>query len=128
MAMNKKEMAMMQALRERAALNWTGEVKPDLLPPACGSGGVSQGWDFNEHTNEAYPAWSSSINHSRGNHDKPDRTSVWRNPVHLYSSEELALRALRGALERKFAKQLARIDEALDALALRQSEETEKAS
>lgn len=119
MAMTKTEKAAMDALRREVsvarALRWTDEVKRDLMPPKQG-GTVTQGWDFNAYNKEVYESWSSCIYHGTGKYIERGQRSATQNPLPLYSTEELALRALRNTLERKCAEALADIDARVEEL------------
>lgn len=112
MAMNKKELAEFEALKRQAAVNralrWTKPVARDLPPPEKFSE-TTHGFDFNTYNASVFPAWSSSVTHGTGIYDKKTR-SASQNCCSLFSTEVLALRALRHALENEAAKKLADID------------------
>jgi len=114
MAMNKKEQAEFEALKKQVAINralrWTDPVDRDLPPPAMG--GVSQGYDFNSYNKTVFQVWSKSTSHGNGVYSNLTR-SASQNGLHLFSTEERALRALRAAVELEAAKALADIDAAI---------------
>ena len=113
MAMNKKEQAEMESLRDQLrlaqALRYTEPVAKDVKPPLCG--GLMTGFLYNACPNSwrVEPACSSSSYHSFGRDDKTDS----QQPAWLYSTRLLALRACRNDAERRSAKWLAEIDEAI---------------
>ena len=121
MAMNKKEQAAFEALLDEAARNralrWSDYCEePDMPVPS--NGDYANGWSFNTYNGTVYPTWSSCIVHGnrREGQAVDDKT---RRELHLvgsqngirqYSTEARALKALRRAMERDFAKKLAAID------------------
>ena len=129
MAMTKKEQAAMQAAIDRAetlaALRWTGPVEPDVAPPKYGEG-YTQGWSFNAHSATVDFGWSSSIYHGRGEAPKEGEfRSGSQQPRWFFSSETLALQALRHVLEKRAAESLLAVDRRIAALAA-QAQETSK--
>jgi hypothetical protein len=118
MALNlkeKAEFARLQAeVRIARALRWSEPVARDLPAPRL-SGNVSQGWDYNIHTCKVEPAWSSSIYHGWGEYIRGESPRS-QYSFALYSTELLALRALRCELERKAAEALAAIDARIEKL------------
>jgi hypothetical protein len=114
--MNKKESAEMQALKDQIirlqAWKLTDKVDRDLPPPAHGSNGLTRGWDFNDYSNSVFKVCSSSIHHGHG----WEKTSS-QDPRHLFSTEELAYRALRYAVEQKSLDAMSKIDAAIASLA-----------
>lgn len=125
MAMNKKEQAEMDALREELriarAFRFTEPVERDVLPPkSCyGSEGLTTGYEFNEHIGADPHSYSSAISHqwsgsvSHGNVPYREHSGS-QGARRLFSTKLLALRALRFALERRFAKRLAEVDAAIE--------------
>jgi hypothetical protein len=111
MAMNKKEQAEMERLRDELrlakALRFTEKVEPDVPIPESFSG-LAKGFLYNSYLAEprVVPACSSSVSHGWGN---SDRTTT-QQPRRLYSTRLLALRACRHDLEKQCAKLLADID------------------
>ena len=113
MAMTKKEQAAMQAAIDRAetlaALRWTNPVARDVGVPLEG---YSEGWDFNAHAQRTWLGWSSSVLHGDG----PAPTGGKRhfcgsqNSRRMYSTQALALTALRHEMEQKMAADLLKID------------------
>jgi hypothetical protein len=112
MAMTKKEQAAMRAAIDRAetlaALRWTNPVPRDVGIPETG---YSQGWDYNAYTQEAFIGWSSSVSHGTG---PAPEAGKHRNgsqyPRRMYSTEALALAAMRHEIEQKTAADLLKID------------------
>ena len=92
--------------RIRAALHWTddADIAPDVPPPS--GQGLTTGYMFNAYSRRVDVACSSSVFHAIG---RTDRTTTQR-PIWLYSTRARALHALRVALERQFAEELAKID------------------
>jgi hypothetical protein len=118
MAMTKKERAEFDAAILRAetlaALRWTGPVCKDVEPPNGGC--YADGWDFSSYTAEVWQAWSSSVVHGRGPAPKTGRhSSASQNGVHLFSTKERALAALRHAIEQEAAAKLLKIDKQIAA-------------
>lgn len=115
--MNKREQAEHEALKTRLALRFTdGEFAPDIPPPPA-FGDVTRGYTLSLHYREAVPACSSHSTHGLGK----ETESIRRGGLALYSSEVLALRALRQQLEAQFAGQLREVDKKIEA-ALAKSE------
>lgn len=115
MVMNKKEQAAFDTLQSEAeinrALRWSDvkSVQPDVAP--LKGFDYTNGWLFNSFTKRAYKAWSCSMYHGEGHvidGVRPKHAS--QRSVNLYSTEKLALRAMRCELEREYANNLAKID------------------
>lgn len=114
--MTKKEQAAMQAAIDRAetlaALRWTAPVERDVLPPESGS--YSEGWDYNAYNKTVERYWSSAVSHGCG---EAPTNGVYRsgsqNCRRLYSTERLALMAMRHEIEKGAAKALLAIDRKL---------------
>ena len=126
MAMNKKEQAAFDALQEQAninrALRWSDySEERDVPVPAVGK--YANGWSFNAHNATVYPTWSNSVVHGSRkegeavdeNSRREQHISASQNGIRQFSTKKRALKALRRALERKFAEQLALIDSRLAA-------------
>lgn len=114
MTMTKKEKEVFEAALTAAALRTTSDVAPDVSPPI--SGGLSKGFAVVAASSEyarVEPACSSSVNHGIG---QQDRTTT-QGPRHLYSTKEMALKAMRRAVERHCAGRLRYIDRMIEALA-----------
>lgn len=117
--MNKKEQAAFDDatnnLREARALRWStpdGALIPPRRPPAPGGDtGVTTGWDTNVFTRSVTRGWSTCSAHGDG---PPKPGSGSQKPIALYSTQSLALRALRVALERNCAAALAGIDDRIE--------------
>ena len=117
MAMTKKEQAEMAALKRQleyaVAVHFTDPVLPDIPCPERSDGKrvLTEGWTFNEYGRRVEQACSCGWYHGTGMYLK---TSV-QGPLGLYSSKELALRAMRQKLEQQFAKVLAPLDQQISA-------------
>jgi hypothetical protein len=112
MAMTKKEQAEMKAAIDRAdtlaALRWTNPVPRDVGIPETG---YSQGWDYNAWTREVRIYWRSSVSHGTGPAPEVGRhRSAIQKPLRMYSTEALALAAMRHEIELKTAADLLKID------------------
>jgi hypothetical protein len=96
-----------EVMLERA-MRRTAVVKPDLPPPRPGWTGMilTKGWMFNSYADEVGKACSSSVHHSLHGWDK----TTSQRPLHLYSTELLALQALRHEAGEQSARRLAAID------------------
>lgn len=112
MAMNKKEQAEFEAAKKAVvvarALNWSEPVDPDVPPP---SSGTVKGFVFNafaQRPDVSY-ALTSSTGHATSWDDFPERTTT-QGARHLYSTKLRSLKALRHALEMRYAESLASID------------------
>ena len=109
MAMTKAERAKMddleRRLREAMAFRFTDPVEPDVEIPEE-HGELRKGWLFNECAATVACVCTSPIAHGYGGDDDTHLHGARR----LYSTRLRALRALRNALERKYAKLLADID------------------
>ena len=102
----------MQARIDRAetlaALRWTSPVQRDVGVP---KDGYSQGWDYNVYTQAVWIGWSSSISHGKGMRSADGRrASGSQNPRAMFSTEALALAAMRHEIELKTAAELLKID------------------
>lgn len=116
MPMNKKEReefeAMKQALRIARAMRFTTPVAPDVPPPK-GSGSTS-GWLHNSYRGAAIQAWSESVSHGLGGPDRKSTGGGSQNSRPLFSTELLALKAMRHEMEMDFAKKLAQVDRLIE--------------
>ena len=88
-----------------AAFHRTAPVIPDVPPPEFGVG-IVNGWSINAHNCTYYKSCSSSIGHGIRRWDK----TTSQNPIHQYSTESMAKRALRWHAEEKAAEMLWKID------------------
>ncbi len=111
MAMNKAERSAFDELRVVAALRWSVEVRPDVPAPLCKEPDTT-GFTFNAHSKRVEEGWSSSVYHGSGAVRGPHSS---QNSQWLFSSKVLALKAMRHAVEISAAKDLARIDEQIEA-------------
>lgn len=108
--MNKSEKARMEALeqqlREAKALRWTDPVQPDIPAPEGGSMRETSGFAaFGAlQYGRVEPAWSSCVSHGRGYSTRAEQKKAGsggsQNPIALFSTRLLALRALRNSMER----------------------------
>jgi hypothetical protein len=118
MAMTKKEQAVMKAAIDRAdtlaALRWTNPVRRDVDVP---QDGYSQGWDHNAWTQNVFIGWSSTVSHGTGPAPEAGKhRSGAQQPRRMYSTEALALAAMRHEIEQKAAADLLKIDRRIAAL------------
>lgn len=125
MAMTKKEREYVanleRQLRLSKALRWTEQVKKDVPPPSSSTimgRQFTTGYLFNAHrnTDAVYEAWSSTVYHGSGKPPAEGQRlyAASQEPVHLFSTKLLALKALRNEIERMTAEKLADIDERID--------------
>ena len=116
--MTKKEQAEMKAAIDRAdtlaALRWTAPVRRDVGIPETG---YSQGWDYNAYTQIVFHGWSCPVSHGKGPAPKAgDHRSGSQQPRRYYSTQVLALAAMRHEIEQKAAADLLKIDRQIAAL------------
>jgi hypothetical protein len=119
MAMTRKEQAAIQAAQAAmqdaldrvetfAALRWTNPVQRDVGIP---KGGYSQGWDYNAWTKTVFTGWSCAVSHGTG---PAPEAGAYRSGIQgsrrYYSTEALALAAMRHEIELKTAADLLKID------------------
>lgn len=121
MAMTKKEQATLDAALEESrilrALRWSEakNIARDVPPPSEWKE-YSDGWSYFTRSlsvdfGSVERMWSSSNNHGyRDDEGNIPKHSSVQNPMSLFSTRSLALRALRVELERKYAENLARVD------------------
>ena len=117
MAMNKKEIAEMEALRmERdmhRAMHISPMVEPDIHPPAEASsdGDCSIGWLPITHAGGAIKAAVSSVYHRSGDKAWEKNNRSWSHGTRmLYSKRSAALVASRHHVSMDYAKKLAMLD------------------
>lgn len=110
MAMTKKErealVDLQRQLEEARAFRFTDDVAPDVMPP---KEGYAIGF-FAHHLSSFSPVskgWTSSVYH--GSSEVPGKHAS-QGSRYLYSTELLAYRAVRRAMEKEFSEKLARID------------------
>ena len=83
---------------------------PDLpIPTSFTADGLVKGWSYNKHLRIVTKSCSTSVSHSLRGWDK----TTSRDPIAQYSTELLALQALRAAVAEDHAQQMAAIDEAI---------------
>lgn len=104
MVMNKKEKAVVEDLMVRFSLRWTEEVLPDVQPPSNSS---RVKWD-ELSTGFTYNAYTLKI-------ERKDKTSA-QQPLALYSTKELAAKAMRYAVELKCAEELRKVDKKIESI------------
>jgi hypothetical protein len=122
MAMTKKEKAEMQTAKSEmqaainraealAALRWTAPVRPDLDVPEKG---YSEGWDYNSYSQSwhcVFTSWSGPVSHGTGPAPtEGNYSSATKGARRLFSTEALALAAMRHDIELKAAADLLKID------------------
>lgn len=105
MSMNKKEKALLESLKVENSLRFTAEILPDV-PPPDGCAELTKGYLFNEYSLRVEKACSSSIYHSTGRDDK----TTSQGTRELFSTELLALKAMRHVIELKCARELRAVD------------------
>lgn len=114
MAMTKKERAEFDAAIMRAetlaALRWTEPVARDVPIP---KDGYSAGWDFNAHSGRVWQGWSSTVSHGEGVRKPTGYTSGSQGGRAMFSTQELALRAMRHEMEREAAQKLRHLDQSI---------------
>lgn len=110
--MTKKEKAELEAAKTLAALRWTAEVKPDIPIPEFQQ--TTHGYTFHAWSGNwrVEKAWSQTNRHGTGD---PNRVGSQHGRA-LYSTELLATKAARHALEREFAERLRSIDLRIESL------------
>lgn len=118
MAMTKKEQAEMKSAIDRAdtlaALRWTVPVRRDVDVP---QDGYSEGWDYNAWTREVFIGLSCSFSHGTGPAPEVGKhRSGSQRPRRYYSTQALALAAMRHYIEIKAAADLLKIDRQIAAL------------
>jgi len=119
MAMTKKEQAAMQAAIDKAdhlaALRFSSPIPYDVPIP---SDGYSEGWFFNSYSFRVWQGWSTSTSHGDG----PAPTNGQRHyngsqgPRRMYSTEVLALMAMRYEMANLYAAELMKVDRRIAAL------------
>ena len=123
--MTKKDQAEMQAAQAAmkaaidradtlAALRWTAPVRRDVGVP---KDGYSEGWDYNAWTREVFTGWSGTVSHGKGPAPEAgEHRSGSQQPRRYYSTQALALAAMRHEIEQKAAADLLKIDRQIAAL------------
>ena len=105
MAMNKKEKAQLDEALTMLSLRRTEPVYPDIPKPKSDEG-IVDGWLPQMGRKVAIQTCSSSYNHSRHGWG----ATCSQNAIEQFSSELLALQALRYGMEVEFAKELRKVD------------------
>jgi len=107
MAMNKKEIELVEDMKTKLALRFTEEILPDIDKPSSEKMyEIINGWSFNSYSLRIEKSCSSSHFHSISNWDK----TTSQQGIKQYSSRLLALKAMRHEVELKCAKELRKID------------------
>ena len=97
-----------------AALRWTAPVRRDVGVP---KNGYSKGWDYKVYTREVFIGWSGTFSHGTGPAPEAGKyRSASQQPRRYYSTQALALSAMRHEIEQKAAADLLRIDRQIAAL------------
>lgn len=108
MAMNKKELAEVEALKTRLALRFYPEIEPDVDIPEHG---IVNGWQYNEYGKRVEKSCSSPVSHSYGSWDK----TTSQSPMRLYSTEKLAYQALLCRMAQRYASELREVEKQMEA-------------
>lgn len=112
MTMNKKEKRALSdtqhELELHRAFRLTEPVERDLMPPDSTSE-LSKGWNFNAYSGRV----GKHCSHSVGNGAGWEKTSSQKS-MRLFSTKELAIKALRYAVERKVMRQLLDVDQGME--------------
>lgn len=98
---------------------YTEDVAPDLYPPILPDTHIQNGYDFNLESRSVVEACSSWNLHGYG---KWSRVYA-QGPISLYSTKLLALKALRRALELRFATELKDLDKQIRGAEAREIQE-----
>ncbi len=109
MAMTKKELADVEALKTKLALHFYPEVEPDIDIPAY-SDGIRNGWLYNEYSMRVEKACTSSVNHNFGGWDK----TTTQRPRKLYSTEKKAYEALLCAMAKKYSYEMRSVEKRME--------------
>lgn len=109
---------LMQAAINRAdtlaALRWTAPIQRDVDVP---KNDYSEGWDYNASKQEVFMGWSGTVSHGTGPAPKAgERRTGSQWPRRYYSTQALALAAMRHEIEQKAAADLLKIDRQIAAL------------
>lgn len=107
MAMTKKEIAEIEALKTRLALHFYPEIEPDIDIP---KDGIVNGWQFNEFSARVEKACTSRINHNFGGWGK----TTSQQPMRLYSTKRLAYKALLSKMAIRFAYELRSVEKRME--------------
>ncbi len=105
MAMNKKEKAELEKYKQLSALRMTEQVLPDVKKPTD-YGDLATGYTFNGYSFKVSESCSSTVSHSTSG----SLTTTSQSAIEMYSSKLLALKAMRNALELRYAKELRSVD------------------
>lgn len=109
MAMTKKEMADVEALKTKLALRFYPEVEPDIDIPSHDDG-IKNGWLYNEYSMSVEKACTSSVNHNYGGWDR----TTTQHPRRLFSTEKKAYEALLCAMSKKYASEMRSVERRME--------------
>jgi len=115
--MNKKEQTEYERVATLAAFTRTAPVPFDVPPPTydCGQR-HTVGWRFNTYSKRVWLAWSESVAHGDGEYPTdPRNRSGSQRSIALFSTEALALRAMRYDVKMECARALREIDKRIEA-------------
>ena len=109
MAMTKAEKAILTELKKELmlykAFTRTPKVEPDVLPPEEWDT-LNKGWVILLHAKDVTEGCTSKHNHNMWGNTH----TTSKGAISLYSTELLALKALRNALELEFMKTVSSLD------------------
>ncbi len=111
MAMTKKELAEVEALKTRLALRFFPKVEPDILPPTDWNE-IRNGWRFNTHSKSVEKACTGANTHNDWGWGKT--TSQYA--ISLYSSQALAYQAMLHELSKQAASDLRSVERIMESL------------
>ena len=107
MAMTKKEIEAVEALKTRLALHFYPDIETDIDIP---KDGIVNGWQCNEFSARVEKACTSSISHNFGAWDK----TTTQQPMRLYSTKTLAYKALLSKMAIKFSHELRAVEKRME--------------
>lgn len=110
MAMNKKEQAEIEMLKTKLALHFYPAIEPDLDIPGYDDG-IVNGWTYNVYSMRVEKACTSYAYHGIGLWDKTNSQGLMR----LYSTKELAYKALLAKMALKYANELRDVEKKMEA-------------
>jgi len=111
--MNKTEQKEFEKLKTMLALKHWPEVLPDVAPPTTSIDSFNKltiGYVFNTYSKTVCVACSSSVGHAIGITDK----TTSQQPIYMYSTKKLALRAMLHELSMRFAHEMRQVEKMLE--------------
>jgi len=111
MAMTKKELAEVEALKTRLALRFFPKVEPDILPPTDWNE-IRNGWRFNTHSKSVEKACTGANAHNDWGWD----ATRSQGATPLYSSRALAYKAMLYELSSQAASDLRSVERIMESL------------